>query len=69
MGDNIGEYSMHVHFELPEDIAQAMIAGGRDLTREAEQSIALEGYRSGRLSEEQVAVCWDLSRCYRFIPF
>ena len=45
---------MQIQLELPEDIARAMIAGGQDLTRAAEQSIALEGYRSGRLSEEQV---------------
>jgi hypothetical protein len=45
---------MQVHFELPEDIARAMIADGQDLTRATEQSIALEGYRSGRLSEERV---------------
>src|SRR5271154_766719 len=53
-GDNKRKRSMHVHVELPEDIAQAMIADGQDLTRAAEQSIALEGYRSGRLSQEQV---------------
>lgn len=52
--DNIVEYSMQIQLELPEDIARAMIEGGQDLTRAAEQSIALEGYRSGRLSEEQV---------------
>jgi hypothetical protein len=52
--DNIAESSMQVNIELPEDIARAMIADGQDLTRAAEQSIALEGYRSGRLSEEQV---------------
>ena len=45
---------MHVRIELPEDIAQAMIAGDQGLTRATEQSIAIEGYRSGRLSEEQV---------------
>ncbi len=45
---------MQVHVELPEDIAQAMVAGGQDLARAAAQSIAIEGYRSGRLSEEQV---------------
>ena len=41
---------MHLHVDLPEDIAQAMIADGQDLTRAAEQSIALEGYRSGRFA-------------------
>lgn len=45
---------MHVQLELPEDIARALIADGQDLKRATEQSIALEGYRSGRLSEEQV---------------
>ena len=50
MRDNIVEYSMQIQLELPEDIARAMIEGGQDLTRAAEQSIALEGYRSGGLS-------------------
>jgi hypothetical protein len=30
-GGNIGQKTMHVHVELPEDIAQAMSAGGQDL--------------------------------------
>ena len=45
---------MQVHLDLSEDIAQALTAGGNDLDLAARQSIALEGYRSGRLSEEQV---------------
>jgi predicted HTH domain antitoxin len=45
---------MHVHLDLPEDVADALIAGGRDLERTAAESLALEGYRTGRLSEEQL---------------
>ncbi len=45
---------MKIQVELPEDIAHALLAGGNDLYRTAAESIALEGYRSGRLSEEQV---------------
>ncbi len=45
---------MQVHFDLSEDIAQALTAGGGDLDLAARQSIALEGYRSGKLSEEQI---------------
>ncbi len=45
---------MHVHIDVPEDVASALIAGGQDIERTAAESLALEGYRSGRLSEEQL---------------
>jgi hypothetical protein len=45
---------MQVSLELPEDIALAMSSAGEDLTRTAAKSIALEGYRQGKLSEEQI---------------
>ena len=45
---------MQVHLDLPEDIASALIAGGQDIVRAAAESVAIEGYRNGRLSEEQV---------------
>jgi Uncharacterised protein family (UPF0175) len=45
---------MQVQIDLPEDIANALIAGGQDIGRAAAESLALEGYRTGRLSEEQV---------------
>ena len=44
---------MTVQVDLPEDIARAL-GGERDLSRTALEGLALEGYRSGRLSEEQV---------------
>jgi predicted HTH domain antitoxin len=45
---------MQIQLEVPEDIASALASGGVDLDRTAAESIALEGYRRGRLSEEQV---------------
>ena len=45
---------MQIQLEVPEDIASALACGGADLDRTAAEGIALEGYRSGRLSEEQV---------------
>ena len=39
---------------LPEDIARELSAQEGDLSRAALESLALEGYRSGHLSEEQV---------------
>jgi hypothetical protein len=45
---------MQLQLELPDDIARALVAGRQDLGRAAAESIALEGYRSGRFSEEQV---------------
>jgi hypothetical protein len=45
---------MQVQIDLPEDVANALIAGGRDISRTTAESLALEGYRTGRLSEEQV---------------
>jgi hypothetical protein len=45
---------MTITLNLPEDIAKELSEQGADLTRTALESLALEGYRSGHLSEEQV---------------
>jgi predicted HTH domain antitoxin len=45
---------MQLQLELPEDIARDLAPDGEDLQRATVASIATEGYRSGRLSEEQV---------------
>ena len=45
---------MQVTFEVPEDIAQALACGQSSLDRTALESLAVEGYRSGVLSESQV---------------
>jgi len=45
---------MQVSVELPEDIAAGLQAKWKDLPRHALEAIALEGYRSGALTESQV---------------
>jgi TorA maturation chaperone TorD len=45
---------MTIVLSLPEDIAKALSAQQGDLSRAAMESLALEGYRSHHLSEEQV---------------
>ena len=44
---------MTILLNLPEDIARELSAHEGDLSRVALESLALEGYRAGRLSEEQ----------------
>ncbi len=46
---------MQVHFEIPDDIAAALSADGRDLSRAALEALALEGHRTEQLSEWQIA--------------
>jgi hypothetical protein len=45
---------MQIGIELPEDIAEDLQAEWKDLPRRALEAIALEGYRSGALTESQV---------------
>jgi len=44
---------MTIVLNLPEDIARELSAHEGDLSRAALESLALEGYRAGHLSEEQ----------------
>jgi hypothetical protein len=45
---------MQVAIELPEDIAESLRAKWKDLPRHTLEALALEGYRSGVLTESQV---------------
>jgi hypothetical protein len=45
---------MQITLELPEDIAHLIETGGPELQRAALEGLALEGYRSGKLSESQI---------------
>ncbi len=45
---------MQVAIELPEDIAEGLRAKWQDLPRHTLEALALEGYRSGALTESQV---------------
>ena len=45
---------MKITFDVPDDIAMDLAAETGDLSRLALESLALEGYRSRHLSEEQI---------------
>ena len=45
---------MTITLNLPEDIAQHLVSRGEDPARTALEALALEGYRSRTLSEEQI---------------
>jgi uncharacterized protein UPF0175 len=45
---------MQVAIQLPEDIAEGLRTKWKDLPRHALEALALEGYRSGALTESQV---------------
>ncbi len=45
---------MTVTIEIPDEMAESFAPSGQDLSRAALEEIALEGYRSGRLTTGQV---------------
>ncbi len=45
---------MQITLELPDDVAQGLEAQVKNLPRALLESFALEGYRSSKLTEEQV---------------
>jgi len=45
---------MQIIFDIPEDLAAHLIPTGQDPARSALEALALEGYRSRRLTESQV---------------
>ena len=45
---------MQITLDVPEDIARHLETGGPDASRVALEGLAVEGYRSGRLSESQL---------------
>lgn len=47
-------HSMVVQVQLPDDIARSLAGRADDLPRVLLESAALEGYRSGRLTDAQV---------------
>jgi predicted HTH domain antitoxin len=47
--------------DLPEDIAKRLQSAWRDLSRGALEAVAVEGYRDGTLSREQVGRVLGLS--------
>jgi Uncharacterised protein family (UPF0175) len=49
-----GESQIQVKIELPEDVSQALQEHWGDVSQRTLEAIALEGYRSGALTESQV---------------
>ena len=45
---------MHLTIDLPEDISEALQGHWGDASRRALEALAIEGYRSGALSETQI---------------
>jgi hypothetical protein len=45
---------MEVHLQIPDDLAKALQGNSGDLSQAALEAIALDGYRTRRLSESQV---------------
>ena len=55
--DAHGRYNrlgMQITLNLPEDVAEGLAGKWRDLPRAAIESLALEGYRAGALTQAQV---------------
>jgi len=53
---------MEVTINLPEDVANVFLANGEDIEREVLEAMALEGYRTGKLSHAQVGRMLNLNR-------
>lgn len=53
---------MEVTINLPEDVANVLLANGENIEREVLEATALSGYREGKLSHAQVGRMLGLSR-------
>lgn len=45
---------MQITVEIPDELAAQLVPGGRDLPRAALEALAVEGYRTERLSESEI---------------
>lgn len=45
---------MQVTLDIPDELAAQMVSGGENLTRAALEALAVEGYRTERLSESEI---------------
>jgi len=45
---------MEITIQIPEDLARSLLQEGGDLSRRTLEALAIDGYRSGELTEEQV---------------
>ena len=59
---------MTITIEIPEELAGQLIATGQEPARAALEAIALEGYRSDRLSEAEVRRLLGFETRMRCVP-
>ena len=52
---------MHIAIDLPEDIARQLQTAWRDVSRGTLEAVAVEGYRDGTLTRDQVGQLLGLS--------
>ena len=45
---------MEITIHIPDDLARSLGSAGGDLSRRTLEALAIDGYRSGKLTEEQV---------------
>ena len=60
---------MTIELHLPADIASELSAQQGDLSRAGLESLALEGYRAGYLSEEQLRRMLGFDSCFEVHDF
>ncbi len=60
---------MEVHLDIPEDVAQRFAAEPGGLTRAALEALAIEGVRSGKLTEYQARQMLGITSRYEMDGF
>lgn len=60
---------MHVHLDVPEDVARQFAAEPGGVTRAALEALAAEGVRSGKLSVHQARVLLGMPSRYEMDGF
>jgi hypothetical protein len=60
---------MHVTVEIPDDVAQRLLAAGGDLSRRALEALALEEYKGGRLTKPELRRLLGLGTRYALDGF
>lgn len=60
---------MNVTFEIPDDLAPRMMAGSRDLSREALELIAAEAYKKDRITKRELRRLLGIETSYQLDGF
>ena len=60
---------MNVTVEIPDDIASRLVAGGRDLSREALEMIAADAYKQDRITKTELQRLLGIETSYELDGF